>query len=488
MAERIIGIDIDGDAIKVAVVEKSFRNMEVVRLDARKISGHATKDEIVTTLKKMMGEIKYDADEDIVTAVLPSRLLSSRTITVPLKKRSQILEILPYEIEPSTPFSADDFVCDYVPVESSDDGTKLLSAIALKADLAQCLNIFKKADIAPDVVVPAPFAIYVAIDDDINAPSGSLGVILETMHDSTGITFLKNKVPIAFHFLSHNTNETPSKRAKAISLELGGMLMTLERQGETAKISTVAVCGEHAESAELLQEIKRAVSFSTVKAIPSGVQASALVKNLDVGLSSFAGVLGAAYRTADSRAKGSINLLTGEFEKKQKLTGHRSQNIITASLIAILIITAFTSSIMESVALDEKHKDLKKEIRAEFKKALPDVKNIVSERQQLKNAMSSIESKTALIGPALMETDPFLKRLTDISKAVPADVKIDINEFVYEWEIIELAGQTVSYEKIEAFKKNIEVLPWVKKITIKKTKAAVSSEKINFRFEIKLAV
>ncbi|VAX21799.1 hypothetical protein MNBD_NITROSPINAE01-1556 [hydrothermal vent metagenome] len=488
MAERIIGIDISGETIKTVVVEKSFRNMEVVRLEARKISGNATEDEIAVTLKDMMGAIKYDADEDMVTTVLPARLLSSRTITVPLKKRSQILEILPYEIESSTPFSADDFVCDYVPVETSDDGTKILSAIALKNDLAQFLNIFKKAEISPDVVVPAPFAIYVAIDDDIAVPAGSFGVILETGHNSTGIIFLKNKTPMAFHFLSHNKNETAKKRANAISLELGVMLTAFERQGETAEISTVTMCGEFAESAELLQEIKKAVSIAITIAIPSGVQAPALIKNLDVELSSFAGVLGATYRMAGSRAKDSINLRTGEFEKKQKLTGHRGQNIITAFLVATLIITALTSGIMESVALDEKHKSLKKEIRAEFKKALPNIKNIVSERQQLKNAMSSIEAKTAEIGPALMETDPFLERLTDISKAAPADVKINIHEFVYEWEIIELAGQTVSYEKMEAFKKSIEALPWVKKITIKKTKAAVSSEEINFSFEIKLAV
>lgn len=474
MSERIIGIDIGSHTLKVAVVEKSFRNREVRHLIAHEIVG-LEKNEIASILKRAMESFDYDKEGDMVVSVFPGRLLSSRNVSVPLKKRRQILEILPYEIEPLTPFTIDSFVCAYTSIDIHKNGAKLLTAIALKPDLAEFLNIFNLAGIDPDVVIPSPMVSYMGVDDLFDVTADELCALANVGHSSIEITLLKNKKPIAFH----STHCDDSKTAKTLSIELNRMLMKLEQEDEVAILSTIAICGGQAESASLMEEIKACVSGSAKKVAPS------VELPTTAPPSAFTGVLGAVYQVADAKKSESVNLRSGEFEKKQKLTGHKGQNIITALLFTILIMTIAVSSIMETAELEQKYKTLKSEIRTQFKTVLPNIKNIVSESQQIKNAMSRTLAKSDSIGLGLMEIDPLLDQLRDISKAVPDGVKLDVNEFLYEWEGIKLSGRTESYEKIEMFKKKIEELLWTKKVTMKKTRTTASSGEINFRFEIK---
>ena len=84
--------------------------------------------------------------------------------------------------------------------------------------------------------------------------------------------------------------------------------------------------------------------------------------------------------------------------------------------------------------------------------------------------------------------DPFLDFLADITLSVPDNVKLDVEELVYEPDGFIIDGHTESFKKVDKLKKNIEKLTWTGKVTVERAKADVSGSGVRFRLEVRIAI
>ncbi|MBF0635216.1 MAG: PilN domain-containing protein, partial [Nitrospinae bacterium] len=182
----------------------------------------------------------------------------------------------------------------------------------------------------------------------------------------------------------------------------------------------------------------------------------------------------------DTRA----NFRVGSNKKSGGFTGARRQAILTAALAGVFVLAWVGSYIAEGMRLDAKYGALKNELRAEFKKAMPEVTNIVSEMAQLKSAIAALETKAGALGPALAEKDPFLDRFTSVTDSVPEGARLDIAEFTYEWDRILLSGKTDSFERVEQFRNNLEKLDWAGKAVVEGAKTGIAGGGVEFKITI----
>ncbi|VAX17022.1 hypothetical protein MNBD_NITROSPINAE02-1578 [hydrothermal vent metagenome] len=516
MSINVFGIDIGADKLKVAVVEKGFRGYEIVRLTTRKISGMDDAD-VSETLASVIDELGFDNDKDQVAALYPARKLSSRTMDIPLVQRRKILEALPYEIESQSPFGVDDFVSDFISVETRDTGSKIFAVIALKTDFEKFLEVFFGAGLDPDLVIPEPLALTaVFMGEDAME---SLSVIIDIGGDTTVMTALQGGKPVSFHVFTQGLRricleageeesqmehamerrwspgsggdiwEAPIKKfASALALESKRLIMSTGRQMEEARDVEIILCGGGGDSERLAKAIADETG-EKVKRLTLPVK-DATIDDAKISARKppatiFAGAIGAALRIAEREKYEPVNLRTGGFEKKRRFAGDRNQAIVAGVFLAVALLISFSSFIIEGYRLGNRYESLKNEIRAEFKKALPEVKRIVAESQQLKNALAQLDEKSRALGPALLDRDVFLGRLLDISRASPKDIRLDVEELVYEWGQMTISGRTESFEKVEMLKNNIAKLPWAKSVVVDKAKAAPAAGAISFRLEIK---
>jgi len=499
---NIFGIDIGSSSVKIALIEKKFRGWEVksrLALDAG-IEGGAAQ-----AVRKGLASLNFDVAEDYVAAAFPADKIASRLIPLPFAKRRQIADALPFEMEAQSPFSAEEFVCAHSTVEPKGVGTLVWGALALKRDIEPFIETLKSAGADPDYIIPAPSAVAAS---SLSGPGGTWRMALEIGHANVHIAVVKNgavfyshSAPIGAESLLENIGEdygafpdlsldewepAVKKFAKELAREIKMTIKAAAKEDPGFTIlGDVSVCGGLGGKAPILKALGEELGVIVVKAsMPQGGDGRAEAEGK---APVFAGALGAAIAAAelmDDREKGVPNFRSGEFARKRKLGGDRRQLVVTGVLAAILLAVFAVSYAAEEIRLSRKYDALKNELRAEFKRAMPEVTTIVSEIQQMQSNMKDMENKAASLGFALAEKDPFLDRLGDITKAAPDNARIDVDEFTCEWGKTTLAGRTDNYESVELFKKKLGALPWVKKITTEGAKAAPAGQSVEFRMSL----
>lgn len=503
MPSNIFGIDIGPRSLKVAAVEKRLRGVEIKRLKSVPVEG-LSDEELSSVLRRTLADMGYDQDDDQVAAVFPAEKLSSRVLNVPLTNPRQISETLSYELEALTPFDAEDMVCDFVTIETTEKDSLILAAIALKEDVSPFINTLHSAGAFPDRLIPSPLASLPAVSG-LDLPHGEAAAVIDIGYRSTSVTITTGASPLAFHntpmgavdIIGEDDNAEEKARKALIgevssmidvddefSVPLGTFATSISRElnrlvksafaEKDLKITRVFITGELGDSARL----RRALSSK----LGSQVETASL-PYADSADSVYSAAMGAALLSAGVGVVKWMSLSHGDTIKKRRISKSREQAFLAAGLLAFTLIMGAASFVTEEIQLRNRYESLKGRTRDVFKTALPDVKKIVSETQQLKNALEEVRDKSRSLGAGLKANDPFLDRLYEISQAGPEDVKLDVDELLYEQGKIIISGRTTSFEKVELFKKNLESLEWTKTVAVDKAKAAIEGG-VNFKLGV----
>lgn len=467
-------MEIDADRIAVAAVEKRLRGYAARGFRSASIEG-MSREEAAAALAGLMAELDYDPDDHHAAAIFPGGKLSSRTITVPLTGRRRIMETLPYEIETGAPFDADELALDYIPLESSEKGTKLLAAIALKRDVADFLDIFHSAGIELEMVIPAPQAVPAALAAAME--DGKARLFFHIGRRSTDITLTNDGRAAAFHNAAAGETTTEAL-ADFLVLESERLKESGRRAGLDVDVHEALVSGAAAASKSLRESLGEKLGARVEAAsFPQTPEAAPELAAALAGALALAGASGGEVMSLSVEGAG----------RKRRFSKARAQAAVAAGLLGLVGLLGAASFVAEEMRLGKKYENLKNTIRATFHEALPDIRNVVSEKQQLINALAKLEEKSESLGAALEEEDPFLDRLLGISRAAPEGVRVDIDELVYEQEKMILSGRTESFEKVELLKERIATAPWAGKVSVERATASTAGEGVAFRIEVEAA-
>lgn len=191
--------------------------------------------------------------------------------------------------------------------------------------------------------------------------------------------------------------------------------------------------------------------------------------------------LGAAWN--DSSADG-VNLRREEFaplQGAQRARGRLKFLISYGIFLGILGVTAF---LLNLYLQERKYRDLKAQIRKEFSQALPEVKKVVNEIQQMKAKVQEERAKLGSLGGGPGGGSP-LEVLREVSLMVDPGAKIRVTELIVDSEAIELNGEADSFDTVNQLKAHLDRSGKFKGVQLKTARASSLENVIEFKFQMK---
>jgi general secretion pathway protein L len=157
MAQRILGLDLGAHAVKVVLLESTYRGFTVVDAATAPLgpadAGASLASRQVAAVRAIVEERGWRADAAI--AAFPGAAVSSHVVTLPFTDARRIEQTVGFEVEGQIPFALEEVAWDWQPLGVRGAETDLLVAVVKKEELAALVSALASAGVDPRAVVPA---------------------------------------------------------------------------------------------------------------------------------------------------------------------------------------------------------------------------------------------------------------------------------------------------------------------------------------------
>jgi type IV pilus assembly protein PilM len=272
-----VGLDIGSGLVKVAVVDHSKKQPELVKVavvpllaDAI-VEGEVMDPGIVAEAIQSALAAADVKGKQVVTAVGGRDVIIKR-IQIERVKEQQARELMRWEAEQHVPFDMESVELDFQILDPDDDGVEMsVLLVAAKRELIESkLRVLTDAGLEPGMVDVDAFALHNAFE--INYPDAMRGIValVNIGHDVTNINILDDGVPILTRDITVGTRRFREdlQREQGISADEAQQLL----QGYDRSAHLDAVLESRGE--EIAVGIERAAAFlASSSRAPSAVRA-----------------------------------------------------------------------------------------------------------------------------------------------------------------------------------------------------------------------
>jgi len=199
-----VGIDVGSSLIKVAVIDHSKREPELVRVTVTPLVADAIVEGevmdpgiVADAIQTAMSGAGANTHKSIVTAV-GGRDVIVKQISIERVKERQVRELMHWEAEQHVPFDMESVELDFQILDPGADGVEMsVLLVAAKRELIESrVRVLTDAGFVPSLVDVEALALHNAFA--VNYPDATYGVVglLNIGHDVTTINILDDGVPL----------------------------------------------------------------------------------------------------------------------------------------------------------------------------------------------------------------------------------------------------------------------------------------------------
>lgn len=480
MKSKAWGLDIGTTAIKAVEVTRTLRGPRVTRYGVIPLT-HKEKEDSRTEIIRRLGEVlsKVEGKGENLVYLFPSSRTMVHRIPLPFRDREKNQQVVKFEVEPLLPFPAEQVVVDFYSAERDEAGKEALVFAARKGTLGESLSLLKEAGLDPERVVPEALALFWLIRGQ-GKSLGSPGALLDLGQEkATLILWEGNRLELA----------------RSVPISRGG-----------------PSAAAHPDLSRLAEEVKRTFLSAGYGAGSQSVErifltgGGSLAFGADRSLSRFLGkpvspldldgaagevpkehrpLLGAALGAAWSESSAdSFNLRREEFAPFQKAQRARGRIKILVSYAVLLGILGGSSFLLNLSLQERKYRGLKAQIRKEFSQALPEVKRVVNELQQMKARVQEERAKLGSLGGGPGGGSP-LEVLREVSLMVDPGAKVRVTELLVDSGAIEMNGEADSFDTVNQLKARMDRSGIFKDVQLKTARASSLENVVEFKFQMK---
>ncbi|MDB4874722.1 MAG: pilM [Gemmatimonadetes bacterium] len=259
-----VGLDIGSGLIKVAVIDHSKREPELVRVTVTPLLADAiVEGEVMDPgiVAEAIQAALASADvktKEVVTAV-GGRDVIIKKIQIERVREAQARELMRWEAEQHVPFDMESVELDFQILDPDGDGLEMsVLLVAAKRELIESkIRVLTDAGLEPAIVDVEAFALHNAFE--VNHPDAMNGVVglLNIGHDVTNINILDDGVPLLTRDLTVGTRRVREdlQRERGLSAEAAQQLV----QGYDRSPHLEAIIESRGE--EIAVGIERASAF-----------------------------------------------------------------------------------------------------------------------------------------------------------------------------------------------------------------------------------
>jgi general secretion pathway protein L len=483
MSRNVLGLDIRSDSICAVLVKSGLRESRIVACaslpfpEAAPDAASAWR----AALETLPGKIDLEGVDCAVS--IPAVYFSSRNLQVPFSNAKKVRMVLPFEMEPSLPFQADELAMDFstLPGSASKSETEVLAAAVEKTRLSAVVGALAEIAIDPERVTLSGLSAAAwcgrtaaAADTflflDVSRTFAALLVI------AAGRVRLIRSFPLPLD---------PSARQRAVQDHIRTTLGVLsEMEGMPREPGDVVVTGDGLEGMDL---------DALAASLPLALRPANLREALNVLCQE---EIAAAWNPA--RMDGALALAMAEIEGVECLNFHRSQFpgrkivsrhraplIKTGALAAAVLLLMFASVLIQSHLQQRRLAELDRQIAAVFSETFPEVKKPADPYQQMQIGLQELKKNAALPGEALPAAHSIdvLKAVSDI---IPPEIGVVFERMVLGPDSILISGNTAAFNSVDEIKGHLERIAGFKKVTISSANTDRSGKEVNFQLKVDL--
>ena len=458
MYGRFVGLDIGRKDIKVSLIKRGLRDVQLLQTIRTEKSPSPTGDS--NSLAEVFKAYSLPKS-DIATSILENPT-SIRVIKFPFSDPKKIDQVYEYELENISTFNPTEKIHGYHLVKNGT-GSEALVCVFEKNQVEELIESYNENGIDPKIITYTPIA-FGALNDLVTGERPLLLIdigeteISYSLFDESGIRRVRSStkpVESFFNKLYHNGDSSDNSDFSKMSLG--------EDEGQNIKEYLSPILGEikktiqffEIELKDKIKTVELSGSFSLIKGFSDFLKDELNrdvrkiyipelgADNSPVFAKSYAMALyGSAYKN------GYLNFRRNEFKYAGVDHELRKVLMVPGALLTILILFLIYSSASRYYELKSNVDQMETQIAQVVKDTFPDVKVIPKPKLFMESEVGKVREKLDLIEGVQDGRTP-LEALKDISSSLPESLKLTVNLIKFETaNKIRIEGICRSYQEV----------------------------------------
>ncbi len=496
MAESLVSIVIADNRVSAAKFSVDKRDLKIGAGDS------ASFEKIGDLAKSLATVIENCAASSMVCRLaLGPEFFFFRSIELPFSDKKQIASILSFEVQDSVSLSEDEYIFDYLYVDTDGEGTRVLAVLLKKEVIRDLLAVLGEYELDPEVItisgVPGCHNFYRLTENRfetcylLNVGIRYAAVYLLNRGNLT----LVRSIPVdpgrkADFYLTQNTNKLVARNPENVNdvlLDIGRNVQNtvVALRGDTSDTIDIpwvvgGLVGSVPEiKGELQKQLALGDSFQDWLCYSKIEGVGPFLKFRPPGL--FDEVLAVA--CCPNRDLQQLNFRKDEFSRRydRKRLHKIVRSGVAALLVAVLLI--ISGLIIDYQHMKTERDRVASQVAEIYRETIPGSGRLVNPVQQLQVKVNELKNATST-GASDDPTLNTLVLLGDISDRIPETLKVTFQRYIYDRKTIRIKGLTDNFNTVDQMKRSLDKSPYFTEVAI--VSANVASKDDGVRFELKL--
>ncbi|WP_432821137.1 type II secretion system protein GspL [Trichloromonas sp.] len=458
MARRLIGVDIDDNFVRTALVddEKGVTTLLSVQRHPRTENG-----DLADILREAIGETGLG---DRIAAALPATQAFIRLLRFPFAEDKKIAAALPMELSLQLPVNCETCTLASQKPVAGENGFRVAAAAIQTDAIESALGPFDSQEIPLNVLGLSPFSQASGLKAQIQN-----GLLVTVTAREITLALITEGEVVNYRLLQKAADINEKQLAEEI-LRAGNVL----RRSAANNHYACYLIGSGATPG-LLERLQDLGEQATIPRIELDGQPLA---------AEFLPAVALALRAGISDRERDFNLRSGPFALKSEWGRIKKRLIAMATLLVISLTILSTSAYLAYSQKSRAAAALQQEITRIFRDTFPGTQAIVDAPLQMRAQLAELQKISRMVGSG----DAFstLNILAEISRNTPGDLTIDIRDLSYTPEAVRLEGVTSSFDAINRLSKTLQQSPLFEAVRIDDAKMSLDGNQVDFRITLPL--
>jgi len=471
MAQRILAIEIAGDAVRGALAERSWNSLVMLEVvEERRGPDEA---DLAPALARLLDEA---GKPDLVLSALPGELVVKRMLALPFKDQRRLTQTVPFALEEHLPVGVDESVVAFTRVGQEDDKTLVMAAMVRKEDLRGHLELLARAGINPTTVTLSALALAALLARVRNGHGGA-HLLVDLDQGSTSMVLLDGTgMPRAIRTVVAELGPGNGAPASGASAILGAVRQTLLAHSSDHTQPELVLTGPMAATPDVRRRMAEALAVP-VHTLDE-FDCAALLGPLSARATRFAGCLAMLLGAAPGARVELLNFRQDEFAFRGRtgsLRPWRTSFMLAGAAAAAIALYAGLKVSSNLRRLSQ----VNREIAAIAAPALGHRISGADAKTELAAQVATMEKQLRVMGGAGASASP-LDTLLALSRALPPHLGAEIVDFTLDEGTIKLDGMADSFATVDRVKKALDLSGYFRDIQVTHATAGSDPSKVEF--------
>lgn len=480
MSRQILAIDIRRNAVSAVLVSTGLKSHTVIGSAHVPIAAPSEDGEgLRQSLGLLLESLNPTAPNVVVS--LPTECVRFRFLQVPFKEDNKIRQVLPFELEPTLPVAVENLKIDFQKSVAGDQ-TAVLAVAIDKSVLQGYMDALADANIRPQLIVPAGFALISHITDIEESPAAK-ALFLDVGAEQTALFALRSGDIETVRSMPSGIGDDAAAEALALRVRQTIAAWSDLTRDEQEPL-TVYASGPGLEVAGLADRLNQSLEME-VQSIDLAQWLPRIEMNAEVEWRPDLMNEALALAILEAEQKPCPNFHRTSSPLRNYWSAYRSYVMVPAILLAVIIFIASSGVLIENHTLGKRVDALDSRLEQMFLSAFPGTHMTAPPLDLMKSKLKELKKAGTGSEKSVVQTRS-IDVLMQLSQFIPDSIEVTLTRMTIGPDEVTVAGETAAFNIVDNIKSHLEKSEMFKRITIASANMDRSGKRVLFKLKIDL--